>query len=44
MPQVTLVCVVLGGVERGLQEKEEPLERLAGQLLARGSPGLQLRG
>ena len=31
MPQVMVVCVVLGGAARGLQEKEEPLERRAGQ-------------
>lgn len=31
LPQVMVVCVVLGGAARGLQEKEEPLERRAGQ-------------
>lgn len=45
-----VVCVVLGGAARGLQEKEEPLERRAGQAPERGqdagpeAPGLQLRG
>lgn len=36
MPQVMVVCVVLGGAARGLQEKEEPLERRAGQAPERG--------